>query len=30
MVGIGDNQKVNFYNLAGTTDLIADVVGYFR
>jgi subtilisin family serine protease len=30
MVRIGANQKVAFYNLAGSTDIIADVVGYFR
>ncbi len=30
IVGIGANQKVGFFNSAGTTDMIADVVGYFR
>ena len=30
MVQIGDNGKVSFYNSAGSTDLIADVVGWFR
>jgi hypothetical protein len=30
MVKIGTNDKVNFYNLAGSTDMIADVVGWFR
>jgi subtilisin family serine protease len=30
MVKIGTGGKVSFYNLAGTTDMIADVVGWFR
>jgi subtilisin family serine protease len=30
MVQIGGNKKVSFYNNAGSTDLIADVVGWFR
>jgi hypothetical protein len=30
MVKIGGNGKVTFYNFAGTTDMIADVVGWFR
>jgi subtilisin family serine protease len=30
MVAIGGNQKVSFYNNAGSVDLIADVVGWFR
>jgi hypothetical protein len=30
IVKIGGNQKVSFYNNAGTSDLIADVVGWFR
>jgi hypothetical protein len=30
MVKTGPDGKVSFYNLAGTTDMIADVVGWFR
>jgi hypothetical protein len=30
MVKIGTNGKVSLFNSAGNTDLIADVVGYFR
>jgi hypothetical protein len=30
MVRIGTNKKVSLYNSAGSTDLIADAVGYFR
>jgi subtilisin family serine protease len=30
MVKIGGNSKVSFYNSAGSTDMIADVVGWFR
>ena len=30
MVKIGGNGKVSFYNSAGSTDMIADVVGWFR
>jgi subtilisin family serine protease len=30
MVKIGTDGKVSFYNLAGKTDMIADVVGWFR
>ncbi len=30
MVKIGGNKKVSFYNLTGSTDMIADVVGWFR
>ncbi len=30
IVQIGANQKVSFFNSAGSTDMIADVVGYFR
>jgi hypothetical protein len=30
MVQVGANGKVSLYNSAGNTDLIADVVGYFR
>ena len=30
MVRIGTNAKISLYNSAGSTDLIADVVGYFR
>ena len=29
MVKIGDNGKVSIYNMAGNTQIIADVVGYF-
>jgi subtilisin family serine protease len=28
-VGVGANGKVNFYNNAGSTDMIADVVGFY-
>ena len=30
IVQIGGNKKVSFFNSAGSTDMIADVVGYFR
>ena len=30
VVKIGPNGKVALYNFAGTTDMIADVVGWFR
>jgi hypothetical protein len=30
MVKIGTDDKVSFYNSAGSTDMIADVVGWFR
>jgi hypothetical protein len=30
MVKIGTDGKVSFFNLAGKTDMIADVVGWFR
>jgi subtilisin family serine protease len=30
MVQIGANKNVSFYNNAGSADMIADVVGYFR
>jgi RHS repeat-associated protein len=29
MVGVGTSGNISFYNNAGSTDLIADVVGYF-
>jgi RHS repeat-associated protein len=29
MVGVGTSGQISFYNNAGSTDLIADVVGYF-
>jgi len=30
MVRIGTNAKISLFNSAGSTDMIADVVGYFR
>jgi hypothetical protein len=29
VVKIGTDGKVNLYNLAGTTDAVLDVVGYY-
>ncbi len=29
MVQVGAAQQVSFYNAAGSTHLVADVVGYF-
>ena len=30
IVRIGSGGKVSFFNSAGSTEMIADVVGYFR
>jgi len=30
MVKTGTGGKVSFYNSAGSTDMLADVVGWFR